>query len=191
MTAAFPLSWPDTIRRHPAMRRETGQFRTSLSGALVNVRESLRRFAKDSGKPMSGLVISSNCSLGVSSPEDPGVAVWFVWDNIPVCMPVDRYTKPSSNLQAIHHIIEARRTELRHGTLELVRATMAGLSALPPPGGERPAAWFQILGVRQQATPSQIQKAYRERAQKAHPDHGGSNAQMATLNHARDEGLSQ
>ena len=31
---------------------------------------------------------------------------------------------------AIHHIIEARRVELRHGTLALVRATFAGFLAL-------------------------------------------------------------
>jgi hypothetical protein len=59
----------------------------------------------------------------VTSPADPGVAVWFTWDGMQVCIAVDRYQKVASNLQAIHHIIEARRVELRHGTLALVRAS--------------------------------------------------------------------
>jgi hypothetical protein len=66
--------------------------------------------------------LDPHASLGASRPSDPGVAVWFTWDGLGVCIAVDRYQTVEANLQAIHHIIEARRTELRHGTLALVRA---------------------------------------------------------------------
>jgi len=46
MTAAFPLTWPDTISRHRA--RERWGFKTSLSGALKNV-EGIDR----SGQPLT------------------------------------------------------------------------------------------------------------------------------------------
>src|SRR5690606_17715328 len=117
---AHPLTWPPHIAR--AKTREAGKFRTTLSGALNNVETSLKLFGRDSGKKVDGLVISSNYSLGDRRPSDPGVAVWFTWDGMQVCIPVDRYTTVEANLQAIHHVIEARRTELRHGTLALVRA---------------------------------------------------------------------
>lgn len=189
--AAYPLQWPDHIPR--SSRREAGQFRTSLSGALKNVEDSLNRFAKDSGKKIEGLVISSNYSLGDRKPADPGVSVWFTWDEIQVCIPVDRYTTVEANLQAIHHVIEARRTELRHGTLALVRASFQGFKALPPPPGtpaRRP--WREVLGIRPGAETSSaedIERFYRARAKIAHPDAGGSAEAFAELQRAREEAL--
>src|SRR5512146_2624661 len=128
MVNAYPLTWPPQFPR--AKAREKGAFKTSLAGALGNVQDSLRRFAADSGKKLDQLVISSNVTLGVQRPDDPGVAVWFVWDGMQVCIAVDRYATVEGNLQAIHHIIEARRVELRHGTLALVRATFTGFLSL-------------------------------------------------------------
>lgn len=185
---AYPLEWPRHIPRSP--RRETGQFRTSLPGALKNVEDSLRRFAADSGKKIEGLVISSNVTLGTHRPQDPGVAVWFTWDGLQVCIPVDRYEKVESNLQAIHHVIEARRTELRHGTLALVRASLHGFQALPAPS-EGSREWWDVLGVTADASRETIEAAYRNLARQRHPDNGGSDRQMAELNAARDEALKE
>jgi len=143
MTAtAFPLTWPKTIPRFK--QRQAGAFKTALPAALKNVSTSLRLFGADSGKAMVDVVISSNVSLGVTKPVDPGVAVWFTWDGLQVCIPVDRYNTVEGNLQAIHHVLEARRVELRHGTLALVHASLAGFKALPPPPG---SMWWEVLGV--------------------------------------------
>lgn len=130
-TSAYPLSWPPGFPR--TKHREKGRFETTLSKALNNVQDSLRRFSSDSGKVLTGLVISSNYSLGVERPDDPGVSVWFTWDGLQVCIPVDRYSSVASNLQAIHHVVEARRVELRHGTLALVRASFTGVRCAAAP----------------------------------------------------------
>ena len=185
MTTAYPLAWPPGFPR--TKTREKGQFKTTLHGALNNVKESLRRFAVDSGKKLEGLVISSNYSLGVERPNDPGVSVWFTWDALQVCIPVDRYTSVESNLQAIHHVIEARRTELRHGTLALVRASFTGFAALPPPTGQR--TWRAVFGIPEDmpATPSAVEATYRELARARHPDAGGSQEAMAELNIAVEQ----
>ncbi len=184
MTTAYPLAWPETIPRHKV--RESSKFKASLESALKNVQTSIRLFARDSGKPLVGLVISSNVTLGASTPADPGVAVWFTWDGLQVCIPVDRYRTVAANLQAIHHVIEARRTELRHGTLALVRATFMGFTALPRPAGE--PGWHDVLGVAPNASIDEIDAAYRAKAKAAHPDAGGSNEAMAILTKARDAG---
>lgn len=181
---AYPLTWPQQFPR--AKYREAGRFKTSITAALKNVQDSLRLFASDSGKKLENLVISSNVTLGAQKPADPGVAVWFTWDGLGICIAVDRYTSVESNLQAIHHIIEARRVELRHGTLALVRATFTGFAALPAPAGKQ---WFDILGVTPSASREEINTAYRKMASAAHPDRGGSTEDMAALNRARDEGL--
>jgi hypothetical protein len=179
---AYPLCWPEHIPR--ARGRENGQFKTTLAGAIDNVQESLRLFARDSGKPLTGLVISSNVTLGASRPEDPGVAVWFSWDGIQVCIPVDRYMTVQANLQAIHHVLEARRTEMRHGTLALVRASFQGFRALPNPHAK---PWRAILGDHR--TRAQVEDAYRAKAKEAHPDRGGTSGAMAELNRAREQAL--
>lgn len=190
MTAqAYPLQWPDHIPRSKS--RSRSQFRTSLSGALNNVRKSLVAFGNDSGKAVSNIVLSSNVTLGVDQPADPGVAAWFVWDGMSVCIPVDRYEKAEDNLQAIYHVIEARRVELRHGTLHLVRATMTGFKALPPPpAAKAKRPWWEVLGTSYNAPRESIEAKYRELAKVRHPDAGGSAEQMAELNQARQEALS-
>lgn len=183
MTAtAYPFTWPAQFPH--AKYREAGRFKTELNNAIKNVQASLRSFASDSGKKLDGLVVSSNVTLGVNSPADPGVAVWFVWDGLEVCIPVDRYSSVASNLQAIHHIIEARRVELRHGTLALVRATFTGFLALPAPKGSH---WTEVLSLTKNATKSDVKAAYRCLASDAHPDRpGGSHERMAELNAAQE-----
>lgn len=185
MTTAYPLAWPPGFAR--STKRENGQFKTSLEGALRNVEDSIRLFGRDSGKAVSGLVISSNYTLGVRSPADPGVAVYFTWDGLQVCIPVDRYATLAANLQAIHHVIEARRVELRHGTLQLVRAAFQGFTALPAPGAVRP--WHVVLGVAVTASRAEIEAAHRALIRRHHPDAGGTAEQAAEINRARDEAL--
>ena len=179
---AFPLTWPQAFPR--AKARERGAFKTTLAGALKNVEDSLRRFAADSAKKLDGVVMSSNVTLGVQRPEDPGVAVWFTWDGLGVCIAVDRYLTVEANLQAIHHIIEARRVELRHGTLALVRATFQGFLALPAPAGR---AWYDVLTVPKDAPAADIEAAYRRERSKAHPDKGGSAARFDEVERAYRE----
>lgn len=190
MTAtAYPLSWPETFPRTPAHGREKGKFKTEYRVALNNVATSLRLFGSESGKKIVNPVLSSDVDpnpLAEARTRDPGVAVWFVWDNLQVCIAVDRYQTAAANLQAIHHILEARRTELRHGTLNLVRATFHGFKALPAPHGEE---WWNVLGVAATASISDIDAAWREKAKTAHPDRGGTQDAMARLNAARDKAL--
>lgn len=185
--SAFPLSWPHGFPR--SKTREKGAFKTTLAGALGNVQDSLRRFAADSEKSLDGLVISSNVTLGVQRPEDPGVSIWFAWDGLQVCIPVDRYLTVEANLQAIHHIIEARRVELRHGTLALVRASFTGFLALPAPTGYRPWRTVMEFPAAAEVNADMIAARFRLLASKFHPDRGGDPSKLAELNAARDEAL--
>ncbi|MES5483600.1 J domain-containing protein [Bradyrhizobium sp. INPA03-11B] len=190
---AFPLCWPQGFPRWRS-GRSSGAFKTNFDTALRNVRKSLELFAKDSNRKIERPVLSSNIDfnpLTVNSgnrPADPGVAVWFSWDGLQVCIPVDRYDTPAANLQAIHHIIEARRVELRHGTLALVRATFTGFQALPAPKGKH---WRDVLELTDVAVVSRshIETAHRALSIQHHPDKGGSTEAMAELNNARDTAL--
>lgn len=174
----FPLCWPDTMPRKTGSR-EAGQFKTALGAALKNVESSLNLFGRDSGKPVRDIVISSNVTLGHNNPADPGVAVWFTWEDQSICIPVDRYSTVEANLQAIHHVLEARRTELRHGTLALVRATMKGFQALPAP-----KSWRLILAIppEMMVNEASLNEAYRMAARMAGPH----SDRLTEINLARD-----
>ncbi|WLA75074.1 J domain-containing protein [Bradyrhizobium diazoefficiens] len=183
---AYPLHWPAGFPR--SKTREASRFRTDFDAALKNVRGSLRSFAADSGRKLEDPIMSSNHNVLMDdTPDDPGVAVWFRWDNTQLCIAVDRYLKIADNLQAVHHILEARRTELRHGSLQLVRASFAGFKALPAPKGEH---WSDVLQVTRDATVEQIEQGYRKLAKYRHPDQpGGSDSAMARLNTARETAI--
>lgn len=176
---AYPLAWPAGLPR--SVRRQRATFRVSMARAVEDALDSLRLFAKDTGGSISGLVISSNVTLGVSRPHDPGVAVYFRWDGAGRCIAVDKYDRPEDNLRAIYHIIEARRVELRHGGIGIVRAAFKGFAALPPGASED---WREVLGVGPGADLSEAEAAFRRAARSAHPDLGGSTDEMARLNAA-------
>lgn len=181
---AYPLSWPEGLPR--TERKVSSQFRTTLSAALNNVRKSLEAFGRDSSKAVSEISISSNVTLGNERPSDTGIAVWFTWDGQQRCIAVDRYPKAEDNLQAIHHVLEARRTEMRHGGLHVVRQTFKGFTALPAPSGRK--SWREVLGLAPgNLALKDVDEAYRELAKKAHPDQGGSVEKMTELNRARAE----
>lgn len=188
MTVPYPLNWPLGFPR--AKNHRASQFKTSLAGALKNVQDSLRLFGNDSGKPVTNVVISSNVSLGMQRPADPGVAVWFTWEGEQRCFAVDIYAKPEENLQAIHHVLEARRTEMRHAGVFMAKAAMAGFAAALLAPGMKP--WWDVLGLPQSANLNAIQARYRELAAERHPDKpGGSEAMMAELNAARDAAVKE
>lgn len=183
MTQAYPLTWPPNWPRtsHPTK----SQFKTTLNAAIDNVQSSLKRFAADSGKKVENFLVSSNVSLMERNPKDSGVCVYFTWDDISTCIAVDRYLKIEENLQAIHHVIEAERTKLRHGGLNLVRAAFRGYAALPPPSGTKGRHWADVLDVTSKATLAECESAYKRKSMIAHPDKpGGSALKMSELNAA-------
>ncbi|MGB1390963.1 MAG: J domain-containing protein, partial [Paracoccaceae bacterium] len=164
----YPLSWPDMQPR--STRREASKFKTTRAKAIDNVERSLRLFGSDSGRSAKNVVVTSNVAglASIGQPKDPGVAVWFEWDGQSRCIAVDRYAKVEENLQAIHHVLEARRTEMRHAGIEMVRTTFRGLTALPPPppgkGAVTRAEWWQVLEVEPTADTDQIKSAYRSKS---------------------------
>jgi hypothetical protein len=185
---AYPLSWPANVQR--AERKADSRFKTTLPAALKNVRLSLEKFGRESSRAVTEIVISSNVTLGQERPRDTGVAVWFKWDGDQRCIAVDRYPKIEDNLQAIHHVLEARCVEMRHAGIHIIRSTMQGFVAkIGWDGG-----WRAVLGLDRAGAvirKTSIEEAYRRLAETAHPDKGGSQEEMAKLNVARDAALKE
>lgn len=185
MSSEYPLHWPPGWGRNKTPK--TSQFKTSLAGALKNVNKSVDIFARDSGKKVTDVLISSNVTLGQQRPKDSGVAIYFKWDDIATCIAVDRYQKVEDNLQAIHHCIEAERVKLRHGGINLVRAAFRGYAALPPGTGASSDSWWNVLECREDASSDVIKQQYKRLRSDHHPDKGGNAGKFNEIQQAYKE----
>ncbi len=183
--AAYPLQWPVGWPR--TQPRQKGAYRTSMAGALSNLRVQVKLLAGEAASRT--LVLSSNCTLGQERPPDPGVVAFFTLDKQQIAIPCDRWLAVEHNIQAIALTIEAMRAMDRHGARHMMKAMFQGFAALPAPDD-----WRVVLGVPTCApgtgTGHQLADAetrYRNLARSAHPDMpGGSQEQMARLNTAID-----
>jgi hypothetical protein len=182
MTQAYPLHWPAGWPR--ARARRSAPFKVPPSQAKREMMEEIARLgAKD-------VIVSTDQPLNKDgSPSlnrrwgDPGVAVYFKRKGRAVVLACDQYYELHDNMRAIGKTAEAMRGIERWGASDMLDRAFTGFEALPAP-----EQWFQVLDVPATATLDQINQAYRSLAAKAHPDTGGSDAAMARLNAARDQG---
>jgi hypothetical protein len=145
----------------------------SFAAARNLLLEELRRLG------VSGEISTEPYGMG-----DPGVAVYFSRGDKALVLACDRFETAAANQCSIRLAIAAMRQLERHGGGAIADRAFAGFTALPP----RRSCW-EILGIPRGAKATEIERAFRRRALKVHPDQGGSNAAMAELNAARDEAL--
>ena len=118
--------------------------------------------------------------------KDQGVAVYFTLNGRAMVMACDRYQRVAANLRSLGLALEAMRQLARHGGGVMMERAFAGFAALPRP----PSCW-DVLGVEEGASRGDIERAFRNRAKKVHPDAGGNDHAMAELNAARDQALKE
>jgi len=183
MTQAFPLHWPDGWPRTDASRRKDGPFKVPPTQAREEMMIELQRLgARDivvsTDQPLNR---DGSVSMARRSITDPGVAVYFKRKGLDLVLACDQYAMLHDNMRAIGKTAEAMRGIERWGASDLLDRAFTGFVSLPAP-----EQWWQVLGVSREATRAEIDAAYRRLARDAHPDHGGTDADMARLNAARD-----
>ncbi len=166
----WPAGWPRT--KHPVTSR-FGRYnnKPSVYTSSNNVMEELHRLG---GKD---IIISTNLELrndgmprsSQRSPEDQGIAVYFKWKNETMVIACDTFKNIGCNLYAVSKTIEAMRGIERWGCSELLNRAFTGFKALPQ---EATAinAWWDILGVQQNASKEEIIKTFRQKSKIYHPD---------------------
>lgn len=185
MAEAFPLSWPEHWPR--SKRRANASFQSSLSSARDHLMNELRLMGA------AYVVLSSNLALrqdglpyaSQRQPVDPGVAVYFQWNERQMVLACDCWNKVEDNLRAIGKTVDALRGIERWGASDMMGRAFSGFQALPPTG-DAPLSCWDILGVPRGSSNEDIAAAYRHLAKTAHPDRGGTRAQWDTLKAAYD-----
>lgn len=201
MTAeAYPLQWPAGRPRTESWRRERAKFDVTFARARDNIVAEVSRLAGRYPDPQ--IVISTNIALrrdglplaSQRQPDDPGVAVYFLYKKRQMSFACDRWQKIDHNMQAISKTIEALRGIARWGTGDMLEAAFTGFTALPPPAAAAPGQgrlhWRDVFGTGVQ-TREQLQDVFRRMASAFHPDRGGDPTKMAELTRAREEALKE
>lgn len=195
--SAYPLQWPTGWPR--ASYRHRAPFGTAARSrygwkeqlTVADARSRLQNQVDLLGA--RNVTLSTNIELrvdglprsGVPEPTDVGAALYFTLNGKQTVLACDKWDRVADNIAAIAKHIEALRGIDRWGVGTATQA-FAGYQML-----EAPEQWWQVLGVDQNASRDEIQRAYREKARTAHPDAGGSDAAMSRLNAARAQGLRQ
>ena len=181
----FPLTWPDGKSR--TSRRERSKFKTTLAKARQEIEWEMPRWRA------RGFVISMAPAYRRAD-YDPAVAVWW---NMPLrqnqttpdlrVIACDRYDRPEDNAHAVALTLAGLRSFERYGTYTLHQAAEGARPMLPPPARENDAEpWWMTLGVQREWPIDAIEAIYKSKAEKAHPDRGGSVERMTALNVAID-----
>lgn len=198
----YPLCWPTGWERTPEQRRRRA-YSTFKGATFERARRSLFDELRKLGS--RDVMLSTNQPVRLDGMPyaaarliaDPGVAVYFTRsDGRQYAMARDAYCEMAANLRSLALAIEHLRGLERHGGDMMVERAFSGFAALPAPG-QTPNCWI-ILGI-DPVTEAQlldrelrakaINDAYRAKARIMHPDAGGTNEQMATLNQAREDAL--
>ena len=197
----YPLTWPGGWTRTRPSQRMVARFSRMRERHMhgsnwtyrdqVPMGDAVTRLSTEVGRlpGVSHVVLSTNVPVRLDGlpyahqrePDDPGVALYFALEGQPRCLACDRWTRVADNIVAIAKHLDALRGIDRWGVGTMEQA-FAGYLALPPAAEE----WWLILGVDPAASAAEIDAAYKRLARETHPDTGGSDAAMATLNQARE-----
>lgn len=189
---AFPLTWPDNYKRtHPSRIRRNWPF---WRGTLDKHRRGLVEEVRKLGG--SDLIISTNMPLrkdgqihaGAGEPVDAGVAVYFTWNNKPMCFACDQFETVRENVRSIALTIESIRAIERYGASDMMERAFRGFTALPEKAGEY---WRDVLEIPTEAkvTTEQVEKQFRFFALVKHPDKGGTIEEWQQLVNARENAM--
>lgn len=192
MIEAYPLQWPVGYPRTKYPERND-RFDGTFAKSRDEIVYQLNKMgAKD-------VVISTNvplrrdglpyASFGVKDFGDNGVAVYFSIDKEPSVLCCDKWQRIEWNMRAIVKTIDAMRGLDRWGVSEILKRVFTGFKAIPENTNSQ--AWYNILGVKEDASQNEIKSAYRNLSKVLHPDVGGNSNSFNTLTNAYQQGLKQ
>lgn len=197
MPNAYPLAWPEGWPRTPAHQKQDSRYRFARPGAngrrvwtFAAARDALGLELDRMGA--KGIILSTNYELKLdgqprgdrAAPYDTGVAIYFTLKGRPQVMACDMHLRAEENMRSLALSLEAMRALERHGGGTMMEKAFTGFTALPAP-----KTCWEILGLHPGASSFDVERAWKIKIARAHPDAGGSEAAAAEINAARDTAL--
>ena len=147
MAEAFPLHWPEGWKRCPSYARGHLQGRTGFGVARDRLLRELRLLGAQH------VVLSSNIPLrrdglpyaDFRRPDDPGVAVYFLYRKRQMCFACDRYYMTEDNVRTIALTIEAMGGIERWGASDMIERAFNGFQASAGTGIDKKHAALQQI----------------------------------------------
>lgn len=184
------LDWPAELSRtEPADRKRTSKFDVTLTQSIDDLGTEMDRLGVDDWRLETAMDHQSRDPnypyASQPDPDDPGVVLRWSMDGDQFAVACDHYTKPRDNTRAIGlYVAEKRRMENRpvttgqseFATARLPAAGEEAIVATEPP--------HEVLGVDPDAPDRVVRVAYQEEIKSAHPDHGGSRAELERVEEA-------
>jgi hypothetical protein len=190
---AYPLHWPAGYTRTPSGRRKNSLFKNTLAAARDLLKVEVKRLGG------SNLIISTNVPTKQNGDlyadfsryklEDPGVAIYFKYNDKDVALCCDRFVRVWENLQALAKAIEAIRGLERWGVSDFLDRAFTGFQQLPQSTTAEKNIWDVLGLVVKPDNVEAVQDAYKAQAKKVHPDRGGSSEAFHELQIAYQHAL--
>ncbi len=195
---AYPLDWPDKNAWPRNENPERSRFHTKAGGKTGNRPKTVEEARTELMGELdllgaNSIIISTNIKTrkdgmpysNAAEPEDSGVAVYFMLDGNPRCIPCDKWDRVADNIYAIAKTVNALRGIDRWGTKQIIAAAFSGFKALPAKGVE--SSWYKVLDVDPDVSGEELKKAFAKRVKEAHPDKGGSTEEFTKVRNAYRE----
>lgn len=207
-TTAYPLCWPENEERLPSSEVRRAKFSRkndqgwggskplTIAQATKRLNKQISAYTKP-GKPWrinpDTVIISSNMVLnkdrsirsGQRDPSDPAVAVYYVLDGDPKCIPMDTYDRVSDNIASIAQCLADMRSLERHGH-RISSKVYNAFTALPTPDQVTKTTWRDVLEYYGHSL-EEAKTAYRKKASENHPDRGGDQEKLTQINLAWEQ----
>lgn len=185
MTTAYPLQWPEHVKRTAGYKTKKSKFKTTFEEARSLLFDEIKRFDGQN------TVLSTNIPLRkdgfpyatAKEPDDKGVAVYFEHKGKNMVFACDKWQSTKDNIKAIAKTIDALRGVDRWGTPQMVEQTFRGFEALPAP---TKSGWREVFDYDPAYSPNKLdlKLKFRKLAKDYHPDHGGGESDWLVLNEA-------
>ncbi len=188
MYEAFPLHWPQGYAR--AEKRLDSQFKMTPDKARKELVREIELLSGDKNP-----VVSSNVNIrkdgnmyadmASDKIKDPGVAVYFNYNDRQVSLACDAWLTPAENIRALGLTVGAMRGMERWGCSEILNRSFTGFTALPASNLINQKSIWEILGFKSIPSEQAVHDHYKMLAKERHPDKPtGSVALFQELNDA-------
>lgn len=188
------IDWPTGFERTDSIARErTRKFDSTIGSTTKALEQQMDRMDVDEWRVSTasgGAHVKSNgLPKASANPSDPGFVVRWTKDGKQYAVACDRWVRLKSNAREVLLWIEETR---KRGDRPVVTGNAQFAAAQLPSGDEEDAIALDVppedvLGVTSEAPDEAIDKAVQAAKREAHPDHGGSRAELQRVLKAEEE----